>query len=639
MDLTDSSSIHARRRAREARVEARISARDQDAAIEAVSSQNFVSSRLRSGRRAPTISGTAAISAGAISKGDQPNRDSHPSISSSGDERNPFLTLDGLADDAKAEELAVNNSPTVKVLTALAERQRENLSRLQAQTLAASFTQLAPHSSPPAEQAGIPAGAPQPADNAVPSTTGIPIAHPPPSEVTKAQIEVSTAILNETLAALREEERRIKSELREAQLFNNSHSGRLRARGSQALSRGAYQARRNTTLQAPLSSSAPASRPAQSSITNFFKSVPLNDRLKLDNERFAKLAAQPDRATQAAIRAALRQVNPARPAPSERQYFRRFDDEERYAVTHSIKLAAEPASQDSIDDRVRTKEGYVHDDFCVPDAFKDLVSEDESASGDDECTSLDSDLDVTSEEEDSEADARALAIESAIQRSKMKAKSGSFVHISCPPESLQQLRTDDIIIKRRTSRTHLVELLLNNWLRTDVAQVKTKHLDEFLRQLRLLPLEYALSVYYALAKRIRPISTSFYKLLFRCVAGYLPDHISVFGEAHCNVTSKERNARATPAHTPTAQPAEHIPVSKRKPTTRAPQIDDINNIKAATGSFYNAYRAYARDWKGFDHKTIFECFTPNQAAECALPAFARPGRSDAEQRLCRGIAF
>ena len=120
MDHTDISRIHAHRRAREARVEARNSARDQDATIESVSSQNRVSSRLRSGRRAPTISGSAATSAGAISKGHQPIRDPLPSYPSSGDERKPLLNLDGLADDAKAEELAVINSPTVAALASAA---------------------------------------------------------------------------------------------------------------------------------------------------------------------------------------------------------------------------------------------------------------------------------------------------------------------------------------------------------------------------------------------------------------------------------------------------------------------------------------------------------------------------------------
>lgn len=59
----------------------------------------------------------------------------------------------------------------------------------------------------------------------------------------------------------------------------------------------------------------------------------------------------------------------------------------------------------------------------------------------------------------------------------------------------------------------------------------------------------------------------------------------------------------------------HASLDRRKPSTRAPQVSDIHNIKEATGTFYNAYKAYDRDWRGFDHKSVFECLTPNQAAE------------------------
>jgi hypothetical protein len=304
----------------------------------------------------------------------------------------------------------------------------------------------------------------------------------------------------------------------------------------------------------------------------------------------------------------------------ERQFAGRFDKEERDSIRHSERIVAEQASPDSVQGRQVNKDGYEEDDFCVDDSFRDLVSDDEASDDDESCTTLDSDMEPTSDEDDFEAEARSAAIHDAFERTKAKSKSSSFLYCSCSPAELQEHRSTDIDIKKPTARTPLVELILTAWLRTDIAKVKIKHIEEFLRLLKLTPLEYALSIYYALAKRIRPVSNSFYQLLFRCIANYLPDHIPVFGRAHRDVWEKEKASNKAPdaASTPTMHSATkpgHASLDRRKPSTRAPQVSDIHNIKEATGAFYNAYKAYDRDWRGFDHKSVFECLTPNQAAE------------------------
>lgn len=77
--------------------------------------------------------------------------------------------------------------------------------------------------------------------------------------------------------------------------------------------------------------------------------------------------------------------------------------------------------------------------------------------------------------------------------------------------------------------------------------------------------------------------------------------------------------------TPSAsvQPVTEDAKRVRKPTTRPPFVKDITDIEDAVGRFYNEYRAYARDHKGFPFKSIFDCLTPVQAT-----SFASQSRRD-----------
>jgi hypothetical protein len=638
----DSAKLAALRGARDERIKRRQTARDPDAAVSASSSRQSSSSRPRSGGRASvTNSEPPAISEGAVSEGEQPNP--HLDLGNdSGDGEHILVS----SDEEQSEESAITNSPSVQALSRLAEAQNDLVSSIQSELSAAQDTR---HSAPKLSQQENGASA----DEALlsdsrghapaPLSDEAQAAQARALEQIKARLSVAETVHRHTVRALEEERHKA------LVIFRSLHPERS-PQAQRAASRARFNKAANSITPRTLPSTLTASRAprlmanpdskAQKALKTmvvttaasehptltldkFFRKATLSERLALDDNRFSALQT-----ASTAIAAGLKTVKSRRPAKIERKFSGRFDKEEREAIRRSDRITAEEASPDSVQGRQVNRDGYEEDDFCVDDSFKDLVSEEESSDDDGSCTTLDSELELSSDEEDFEADARTAAIHAAFETAKAKSKSGPFLLCSCSAEELHRHRLTEITIKRPTSRSHVVELILNSWLRSDIATVKLKQIEEFLRLLSITPLDYALSIYYALAKRIRPVSNSFYKLLFRCISNYLPEHIPVFGRAHRDVWEREKKeATVTPA-TPTLQPYAANPersagLERRKPSTRAPQLSDIHNIRDATGNFYNAYKAYDRDWRGFDHKSIFECMTPNQAAEfvslCRMP--------------------
>jgi hypothetical protein len=616
----DPSQLQALRRARDTRLQARQQAKDSNQTSSELASLNPSSSRPRSGGRATTTSGSFVISRDAVSDGDQPYQSDDPSIVSGTD--GPALFQ---AEVAEIEEQAVNSSPSVRAVSRLVEGQRELISSIQEKLSAALTTpQRSPSHSSPSLSGSSETASPEdanasshedahqaPRSGAVDSN----VQPSPEALLLQAQLAAANTVLQQTVQALAEERRQAAAtfrqenpELRPAQFTRAKQS-----KGTAILHQEAPKATQPKYVRGTA-----ALAPRSATLDKFFGQATLSERMALDEARFAAIQRQQPRGpsiTETLMR--IKPRKPTQPARLERKFSRRFDREERFAVATADDIGPEARSPDSVSGRRVNRDGYEENDFCVPDEFKDLVSESSESDADKSCSTLDSELEPSSDEEDFEPQARAAAIETAFERFISKAKSGPLLSYSCSQDKLQALRAEDIEIPAPTARTPMVELILNTWLRCDLAKVKIKHIDEFLRLLRLTPQEYALSVYYTLAKRIRPISNSFYTLLFRCIAGYLPEHIPVFGRAHRDVWHKEEAKQPVAVvHAPHASSQAHAGmVERRKPSTRAPQLSDIHNIREATGNFYNAYKAYARDWKGWDHRKIFECLTPNQQAE------------------------
>ncbi|MBM4098123.1 MAG: DDE-type integrase/transposase/recombinase, partial [Planctomycetes bacterium] len=291
-------------------------------------------------------------------------------------------------------------------------------------------------------------------------------------------------------------------------------------------------------------------------------------------------------------------------ASFEAKHRPRYDKEERSAIKSADDIRFERASQESHDDV--DANGYERDGFRVDDDDAAEVnvsfSDDDSSTDDDSCTEL---SDAGSSDEDDDEPKQRLDVVRACYAASLAAEKhpGDFLSLSVSGAALDQCRVDDVHVKRRTPRTHIVETIMTNWLRCNLKKMRLEVVSEFLRQLVLLPSEYAVSVYYALTKRIRPISKSFFKFIFRCVERYIPEHTRVFGHAYRAVKKK---AAKLPKST-----------NRRKPTVRAPSIRDITDIVDATGRFYDEYRHYQRDHDGWHSKTMFECLNPSQAATFA----------------------
>ena len=309
-----------------------------------------------------------------------------------------------------------------------------------------------------------------------------------------------------------------------------------------------------------------------------------------------------------AASASLRQAKQLRNFERQRSHF--FDEEERQAIADGDDIQFEARSQDSVRGRHVDVNGYEPDDFVAPDDEDDelLFSDDDMSTDDNSCTTDDDD--VHDVESDSEETRRMEAIAQVTLQSKTKG-----ITLSASGAALSALRAADVYIRRRTSRSHLLDLILNHWLRCDLTALSAEHVAEFLKQVRYLKQEYAISVYYILCKRIRPISLSFFKFLYRCIAAYLPSHKNTFARAYRDVIDKE--AKNKPVAAPASDAADASSKEPAKPTLKAPTIHDITDIATAVGRFHNEYRAYRKDHQGRACKTLFRCLNPDQATTFA----------------------
>jgi hypothetical protein len=281
-----------------------------------------------------------------------------------------------------------------------------------------------------------------------------------------------------------------------------------------------------------------------------------------------------------------------------------YDREERHAIATADDVVYEQRSQDTDEERQLDGNGYDRLDYFVASDDSVLFTDEDQSTDDDSCTTWEGSDD--SREPPGEHETRMRIIQEAYTKTERRSGTG-FLVLSCQGAELQSLREEDVHIQRPTSRSPLLEIILDKWLRSNPKPFKSAPLAEFMRQVRQLPTEYAISVYYALVKRIKPVCRSLYRVIHRSIVQYLPDHENALDTA--NASSKKPNTKAAAAVTP-------APVSDRtrKPTSRPPAIRDITDIKDATGRFYSEYRAYARDHKDWPHKAIFECLTPTQAS-------------------------
>jgi hypothetical protein len=282
--------------------------------------------------------------------------------------------------------------------------------------------------------------------------------------------------------------------------------------------------------------------------------------------------------------ASLRQAKQLRNFEQQRSHF--FDNDERQAIIYGEDIRSEARSQESVSGRNLDANGYELDGFVAGDDDEDLLFSDDGASTDDNSCTTDSD-DVHDDESDFEETRRMAAIAQVTLQSKSKG-----ITLSASGSALSALRSADIYIRRRTSRSHLLDLILNHWLRCDLTALSEEHVAEFLKQLRGLKLEYAISVYFIQCKHIKPISLSFFKFLYRCIAACLPNHKSTFARAYRDVLEKEAKLkRNTPPPTPGAARSEQ----PAKPTLKAPILHDITDMATVVGHFYSEYRAYRKD--------------------------------------------
>ena len=510
-----------------------------------------------------------------------------------------FAELDGEAlaqalDDTVEE--AVVSSPVVTSLAMAADAQSKAISSLKA--VQTSFREAI---SPPQAQSDQAQG------NSDSSSAGCTSSQPPSSpEVLKqlaalqAQLEELTEKHDETVRALADATREVR------QTTRSELAGQLQKAPLTSLPNGTIlRWLKSTSRENHMAELQRETRPDGSPLRPRVALAPTPARHGGPMDRFVqRLNANTHASRQAADFDALepRSAPPSRFTSThavEHKNRRFYSKSERRAISSADDIGAEQASQESHANVDRN--GYEDDGFCAHDNDEEAVfTSDEESTDDDSCTTL-SDAEDSDESED-EAARRSEVVAAMYQAAKQKSPVGSLFHPSATGAALAALREDDVVIKRPTPRSHMMETLMSNWLRSNLSKARLEPVCEFLRQLRMLPLEYAISVYYALSKRILPVCRSFYKFLFYCVERYLPDHVSTFAKAHRRSKGKREAQKKK---------------KSSKPTTRAPAIRDITDIADATSRFFDEYRHYQRDHKGWEHKTVFECFTPSQASSFA----------------------
>ena len=185
------------------------------------------------------------------------------------------------------------------------------------------------------------------------------------------------------------------------------------------------------------------------------------------------------RATQ--IRALSKDAVKALKHPSNVQALRRreqesahlYDPEERKAIRSGTDIGFEKRSPEEVHRRFCDKNGYLRnprDPFVVGSSDESLGLSSDASTDDKSGTTL-TDVD-SSDQSSGEEETRKLVVQSVVAKAKAKSKPGEFVTYSCSSSALSALREDDVRIKLRTSRSHVVELVLNNWLRCNLAKFR-----------------------------------------------------------------------------------------------------------------------------------------------------------------------
>jgi hypothetical protein len=115
-----------------------------------------------------------------------------------------------------------------------------------------------------------------------------------------------------------------------------------------------------------------------------------------------------------------------------------------------------------------------------------LFTDEDQSTDDNSCTTWDGSDD--SREPPGEHDTRMRVIQEAYAKTERRSGT-SFLVLSCQGAELQSLREEDVHIQRPSSRSSLLELILDKWLRSNPKPFKPAPLAEFMRQVRQLPPE------------------------------------------------------------------------------------------------------------------------------------------------------
>ncbi len=302
----------------------------------------------------------------------------------------------------------------------------------------------------------------------------------------------------------------------------------------------------------------------------------------------------------------------------EQRRFHTYDAEERRAIRGSRAIVAEQRSPDTDSTCQRDRNGYsLKDGFVAPDESFDLSLSSSPSTDDDSATSHNSESESRTDTGQDQAQ-RMEIIALAMQRAQSKADGKPPFQPTAQPTELASLRAADVHIKRRTHQTPMMELLLNSWLRNNTGVVDVAHVAEFLRMLRQHPLEYAKSVYFALCKRIRPVSFPLFKFLYFCISRYLPVHKSTILDAYRDVLTKLKliTDGLKPQPTESKSNVHSAPDDQRKakPTLKPPTIKSITDIAYAVGQFHDEYKSYQREHVAAHchFKTVFQCLSCDQ---------------------------
>jgi hypothetical protein len=323
--------------------------------------------------------------------------------------------------------------------------------------------------------------------------------------------------------------------------------------------------------------------------------------------------------------AASKQTSRMPTVASESHDLAHYDSEERRAIRTGDTVGAEDRSQDSQtpSQLQLDRNGYSRRDKFVASDHESLEFTDEDPSTDDDsCTEASGDEDDQPDPRE-ERQRRRHIVQDAIARMKAKAtEAGTAIFpYSISLDELTTHRATPIRVKRRiVNRTVLVDVMLNTWLNGNLEKLDADLVSEFLRLLKLHALDRAKSIYFRLAKRIRPISFALFKFLYRCIVLYLPSHKSTFASAYHDVLLKEGKIKASEASDGVVKPVTHAPITMpNRPTLKPPSVANISDMAGVVGKFYNEYRGYYREQIScrVTPRTMFQCLDADQASSFA----------------------